>query len=296
MIHRFSRTFTHQIGETVFTLRQWGPADGVPVFMLHGSLDSSVTFQFLVDALPENWCITAPDQYGYGDTGPSSAHFIWHHEMVADAYLLMRDLYQDRPVIVVGHSLGGNIAMVLAAARPAVISHLISLDAFGLLDDRAVHAPEVSLDQYLIWRENGAHQTVRSFASVDEMAARLRDVNPRLTVERADFLARHQALLQTDGTYRWKHFPRVPRSAHHFRNDAEWAWMLQSIQCPVLWIASDEQPGRFGNQVELERRYKDIRRGEFHKIKGSSHNLHHEEEEAIAALMIRFVQTADKGL
>ena len=49
-----------------YNVRQWGPADAPPVFLLHGWMDASATFQFVVDALRQDWHVIAPDWRGYG--------------------------------------------------------------------------------------------------------------------------------------------------------------------------------------------------------------------------------------
>ena len=47
-----------------YAVRHWGPADAPPVFFLHGWMDSSPTFQFLVEALRQEWHVIAPDWRG----------------------------------------------------------------------------------------------------------------------------------------------------------------------------------------------------------------------------------------
>ncbi len=49
-----------------YNVRHWGPADAPPVFLLHGWMDASATFQFVVDALRQDWHLIAPDWRGYG--------------------------------------------------------------------------------------------------------------------------------------------------------------------------------------------------------------------------------------
>src|SRR5690554_7861280 len=49
-----------------YHIRRWGPADAPRVFMLHGWMDTSVTFQFVVEALAQDWQVIAPDWRGHG--------------------------------------------------------------------------------------------------------------------------------------------------------------------------------------------------------------------------------------
>ena len=45
-----------------------GPADGVPVVMVHGNLSTGRFFEHLMPGAPENLRIIAPDMRGFGDT------------------------------------------------------------------------------------------------------------------------------------------------------------------------------------------------------------------------------------
>ena len=63
-----STTETIAIRGLRYNIRHWGPAGAPPVFLLHGWMDASATFQFVVDALQREWHLIAPDWRGYGDS------------------------------------------------------------------------------------------------------------------------------------------------------------------------------------------------------------------------------------
>ena len=63
-----STTETIAIRGLRYNIRHWGPAGAPPVFLLHGWMDASPTFQFLVDSLQQDWHIIAPDWRGYGES------------------------------------------------------------------------------------------------------------------------------------------------------------------------------------------------------------------------------------
>ena len=50
-------------------LREWPGTDGPHVLLLHGWMDDSSSWQFLVDCLPASWHLIAPDWRGFGDSG-----------------------------------------------------------------------------------------------------------------------------------------------------------------------------------------------------------------------------------
>ena len=47
-------------------VRRWGSPDAPMLFMLHGWMDMSASFQFVVDALAGDWQVLAPDARGFG--------------------------------------------------------------------------------------------------------------------------------------------------------------------------------------------------------------------------------------
>src|SRR5512141_2423631 len=85
--HRPSRSRFAIIRGLRYHLRAWGPADGPPerrLFMLHGWMDVSASFQFVVDALDAGWHVVAPDWRGFGLSQRSAADCYWFPDYVAD--------------------------------------------------------------------------------------------------------------------------------------------------------------------------------------------------------------------
>lgn len=130
-----SRCETLLVRGVKYNVRRWGSENGRPILFLHGTRDSSITFQFVVEHLQGDWSVVAPDWRGHGQSQWVSQGY-WLHEFVADLDVLAGTLFEGRAGPIVGHSLGGNIAGVYAGLRPERLSHLISLDGFGPLVDR----------------------------------------------------------------------------------------------------------------------------------------------------------------
>jgi pimeloyl-ACP methyl ester carboxylesterase len=101
-----------------------GPVDGPPVLLIHGNCSSSGFWEPLLRHLPQDWRIVAPDLRGYGGS-PA---------LGVDATRGVRDFADDvaplltgfgRPAVVVGHSLGGGVALQLLLDHPASIAALV---------------------------------------------------------------------------------------------------------------------------------------------------------------------------
>ena len=69
-----------------YGIRHWGNARAPKVFFLHGWMDTSATFQFVVDALKQSWHVIAPDWRGYGQSQWLSRPY-WFPDYYADLHL-----------------------------------------------------------------------------------------------------------------------------------------------------------------------------------------------------------------
>ncbi len=108
--------------------------DGPPLLLLHGSgpgVSAWANWRGVLPRLAESFRVVAPDQLGFGATGrPADGRFgrrAWteHAIAVLDALGLER-------VSVVGNSMGGAIALSMAAARPELVDRLVLMGTVGL--------------------------------------------------------------------------------------------------------------------------------------------------------------------
>ena len=127
-----------QIRGLRYHVRRW-PAPGAPkMVLLHGWMDVSASFQFLVDALEKEWDVYAPDWRGYGLTEWGKADCYWFPDYIADLDFLLGEI-DAGPVNLVGHSLGGNVGALYAGVRPQRIARCLGqhrhapVAAFGIL-------------------------------------------------------------------------------------------------------------------------------------------------------------------
>src|SRR6185295_17613868 len=98
------------IRELRYHVRRW-PRPGAPkMVLLHGWMDVSASFQFMVDALQREWDVYAPDWRGYGLTEWGRGDCYWFADYLADLDFLIGKISSENPVNLVGHSLGGNFA------------------------------------------------------------------------------------------------------------------------------------------------------------------------------------------
>ena len=96
---------------------------------VHGLTGHGQRWRHLADYVPEI-TIAAPDLVGHGRSSWAAP---WTIDANVAAFAALLDDQATTPVLVVGHSFGGALAMHLAAARPDQVSALLLLDpAVGL--------------------------------------------------------------------------------------------------------------------------------------------------------------------
>ena len=93
----------------------FGPPEAPTVVLVHGAPDRSTGFRRVLPHLPELRLLTY-DRRGYGE----SSEMTLAGSLVDHANDLI-DLLADRPAVAVGHSFGGNVALLAAGMRPDLV-------------------------------------------------------------------------------------------------------------------------------------------------------------------------------
>ena len=253
----------------------------------------SASFQFLVDALADDWHVLAPDWRGFGlSETPQDGY--WFLDYVADLDALARALAPGEAIDVAGHSLGANVALAHAGARPAAVAHVIALDGFGVPEQAPEQAPEKLRAWLDALAEPGDFATYRDVGAV---ADRLQKNNRRLPRERAEFLAQHWAEARPDGTARLRADPKhkLPFPTTYRMADMYAVW--HAIAAPVLWVAGEEShiakwlAAGGDAAAEVARRFAHVPNGRLVTIPGAGHMVHHDQPELIAPLVEAFLRT-----
>jgi pimeloyl-ACP methyl ester carboxylesterase len=127
-----------------------GSSNGRTVVLLHGRNFPSSYWEPTIKALTEaGYRVIAPDQIGFGKS--SKPTFAYNFDDMARATIALLDsLHVDR-FDLVGHSMGGMLAVRLARAYGARIDHLVLYSPIGLEDYR-FYVPPVT-DEELAKRE-----------------------------------------------------------------------------------------------------------------------------------------------
>lgn len=292
-----SSSLTVPIRGLAYHVRTWGDQNAPKLFMLHGWMDVGASFQFLVDALRREWHVIAPDWRGFG-LSEWSADGYWFADYLADLDALLDHFAPGEPTRVVGHSLGGNVVMLYAGARPQRVSHVVSLEGFGIPAEPADVAPGKFTKWLDALKDPPSFRTYRNLAAV---ADQLQRNNPRLSRDKAEFLAGHWAQSGPDGSARLNSDPRhkLPFPTVYRMEEVLAIW--KRIVAPVLWVAATESfiPRWLGTHPEgeaaidslegIRARLAQIPHGELVTIDAAGHMLHLDRAEAVAAAIEPFL-------
>jgi pimeloyl-ACP methyl ester carboxylesterase len=276
-----------------YHIRHWGNDDAPMLFMVHGWMDTSASFQFVVDALQHDWHVIAPDWRGFGLTEQSGTDTYWFPDYLGDLDAILQHYTADQPINLIGHSMGGNVSCLYSGIRPGRVRKLINLEGFGMPMTRPEQAP----GRYAQWLDDLQTPPVsRPYASLAEVALRLQKTNPRLSDERAAFLAKNWAAQNSKGEWEILGDPVHKQNGpllYHVE-DALACW--SSITAPVLWVeAVDTDIWRWMGQKEkvrgeIDRRIKVIPNVTTKLVTDAGHMLHHDQPELLAKLIEEFLE------
>ncbi len=105
------------------TLTQ-GTARGTPLLIVHGLYGSGRNWGVIARRLSDRWQVLTPDMRNHGDSPQTDTHS--YHDLAADLAEVI-DAYGGQ-AHVVGHSMGGKAAMVLALTQPDKVASLLVAD------------------------------------------------------------------------------------------------------------------------------------------------------------------------
>ena len=280
-----------------YHVRVWGePApDKIPLVLLHGWMDVAASYQFVVDALSPAHYVIAPDWRGFGQTSTSGADNFWFPDYLADLEFLIDHYAPATQVNLVGHSMGGNVAMLYAGVRPERIRRLVNLEGFGM----PATTPDQAAGRYVKWIDElkklqRGEMALKDYDSVAGVAHRLMRTNPRLGADKANWLAQHWAQQNAQG--KWAilgHAAHKVSSAQLYRLD-ETLEIYRRISMPVLAVeAADDSlslwwKGEF-TLAQHHQRLKMVPQVEMARVENAGHMLHHDQPEVLAGLIERFI-------
>jgi pimeloyl-ACP methyl ester carboxylesterase len=263
--------------------RAWGDPRNKPMLAIHGWLDNAASFDRLAPLLGDHY-VVAIDLPGHG----RSAHRPpgdWYHSIdYLDDVLAVADALGWLRFRLLGHSLGGGIASLLAAACPERVDRLLLIEALG----PNVTDAEQSLAQLqraLRQRAELVNKSLRVFPSLlDAVAARqqassLSSAAAQVLVERGT--------RAVDGGYSWSSDPRLTAASPMRYSETQALNLLGGIRAPTFVILAEPDAPYLKRQT-MQVRIAAVADIELKRMPGN-HHLHLEDAAPMALAMQEFL-------
>ena len=234
----------------------WGNATAAPLILVHGGRDHCRSWDAVARALRQDWHVIAPDLRGHGDSAWSSDG---NYSMAAYVFDLAQLAHAQgpRPATIIGHSLGGNIALRFAGLYPHTLHRLIVMEGLGpapkLLAERDARDFGERARGWIEQKRALASRRPRRYSSVAAAAVRMRLANPRLSAEQAHELTVRGVNENADGSYSWKYDEHVRLDPPPDLSGAAQHELWGHVTCPTLlaygrqsWASNPANDGRAG--------------------------------------------------
>jgi pimeloyl-ACP methyl ester carboxylesterase len=201
----------------------WGQLGAPGLVFVHGGAAHAHWWSFVVPLLADSYRIAAMDLSGHGDSDrrevyPMSA---WASEVMAVA----DDLGAGGPVVVVGHSMGGFVAIATGASSGHDLAGIAILDS-------PVSAPDPETDAA---RGGKVFGPLRTYPDMETALGRFRTVpeQDHYLPYVIDHVARH-SLREVNGGWSWKYDPDI-----FVPTRAESRQLLERVTCRVALFRAE---------------------------------------------------------
>ena len=253
-------------GDITLNVAFAGSEDAPTVVLLHGISSRLNTWHPVVDALAADYRLVIWEARGHGDSDHPAAGYLLEN-YAADLSALLAALEIERPAIV-GHSLGGMIAMTWAVDHPATARAIV-------LEDAPLRGGAEHVGRLEEWRRIAA-------MTVDEAAAHYRAEDPAQSEEEVHRRAR--SITATAEAV----FTELRDEAVQL-GFIDRVTPLGPITSPILQIHGDMESGGLVYPEDIERFARVGPAFETARIAGGSHGLHRESTEEFLRLTRAFL-------
>jgi pimeloyl-ACP methyl ester carboxylesterase len=172
----------------------WGNEGAPPLLLIHGGRDHCRNWDWVAEALRDDYHIIAPDLRGHGDSQWMKGGSYNHVDYVYDIAQLLHQTKMN-PVTIVSHSLGGSIALMYAGLFPETVTRLVAIEGMGpppeMIKDRINVPIEDRLQAWVADLRKASGRIPRRYDSLENAYERMQTENPHLSEAQARHLTIH---------------------------------------------------------------------------------------------------------
>lgn len=234
-----------------------GTAGKTPMVCVHGGAASGHWFDFVAPDFRADHHVLAIDQRGHGDSqwAPTPDYTYERYAADLDEFATKLDL---RDFVLIGHSMGGAVALTYAALHPGRLARLVIVDTtLHMTPDRIAKLREVGT------------RPGRTYATREEFISRfrLRPADSSALPEVLQHLANYAAQKNADGT--WGH--KFDRDVYAVRESVDGLPHWNHIKVPALLVKGGRST-RITPEIvaEVQKRAPQV---EFAEVAGADHHV-----------------------
>jgi pimeloyl-ACP methyl ester carboxylesterase len=251
-----------------------GPASGPPMVLLHGVTARWQTLQSIIPHLTPDWHVYACDLRGHGRSGRLPNRYRMA-DYIADTIAFLRGRVAE-PAAIVGASLGGLVALGVAAAAPELVSALVLLDpAFKFRDTKIADTDKYG---WFTW----VYDTITTPRSNAEMLERCCAMAPDASEAALQGFVDRMFELAPDAVRPWIE----DRELEGF----ELELVLRQVQVPTLVLYGERQPDSTVRPTDAELAQRTLARGVLVAVPDAGHRIHEEQPNFVGRHMREFLQ------
>jgi pimeloyl-ACP methyl ester carboxylesterase len=224
--------------------------------------------------------VLALDQRGHGDTAWAPDGHYTSESFISDIIGFI-DALHLAPILLVGHSMGGRHAAMVAAEYPDKVTKVVIVDTAAELSP----VMRARLRQPSATAPLPEPETFDTFEAVIGQGVAQYPLTPAAELRHANY---HNLSHGANGKWRWKWDPALlERRRRHVQSDL-YAY-LQRILCPTLIIRGQQSP--LLTPEVAQKMLQSLPNGRLEEIAAAAHTVNADHAEAFNAIAAAFLKT-----
>jgi pimeloyl-ACP methyl ester carboxylesterase len=264
----------------------WGNSGAPPLVLVHGGRDHCRSWDALARALQPHFRVVAPDLRGHGDSDWAKASSYSISDYAYDLARLIHSVGLKKPSIV-GHSMGGMIALMIAGTFPEEVSRVAIVDGVTVRPGVPRAPIHELIADWMAQLDKISQQKPRGFRTVAEAAERISAYNKRLSPELALHLATHGVRRNDNGSYSWKYDEYQGARAPYRLSVDDYAALFARIACPTLLLHGNES---FLQDPRATGMLAHFRHARCVTIQGAGHWIQHDKPDEVISILLEFLR------
>ena len=267
----------------------WGNPEAPPLLLVHGGRDHCRNWDWVAQALRDDWHIICPDLRGHGDSQWSPDG---NYAMSSYIYDLDQLIHQQglAPVTIVAHSLGGNICLRYSGIFPDKVRKLVAIEGLGpspkVIAERRETTMAERMREWVGEQRKLSGRLPRRYPSIEDAFKRMQAENAHLSAEQARHLTEQGVNQNEDGTYSWKFDNYVRADSPYGMTQSEIQELWNRISCPTLLVYGKES---WAQNPEKDGRMRHFRNARVVSVEDAGHWVHHDRLDAFLDLLRDFL-------